>query len=172
MTDFEEVLKRFGFHKLPVVKIVREESRVKAEELKIMEEINSLKWLAHSLKKEFEEVSEEAQRWRRFYESYSKFYKELDEIRNYLDSILFEIKAARKEEITNVNTLLRRIGEKRIAFTNILEMLSEIESAPFRAKVDALSELKEVFKEEVFERGEERGVGGTEERKEESGKAG
>ena len=152
MSDVDEVLERFGIKTdTRLVSIIVPEEHVKAEEQRILEDIRDLRWLVHDLKEEFERISSEAKRWKSYYESYSKYFRELSELRNYLDSILFEVRSARKEKVVTSNALIREVGEKRIAFSNLVTMLSRVESTPLGSKIKALEELKKVFKKELTE---------------------
>ncbi len=145
MKDLEKVLKKFGMKELPEVAIFKTIEEVGAEEEKIRDEIAELRWLIHSLKEDVEESKIEVDRWKKYYTAYAHYFKTLNELKNYLDAVLFEIRSARKEKITLTNALIREVGEKRVAFSNLISMLTRIESAPLGSRIKALEELKKVF---------------------------
>ena len=174
MKDMEKVLKKFGFKEIPEVTIFKSIEEIGAEEEKIKEEIMELRWLIHSLQEDVEESKIEVERWKKYHTAYAHYFRTLNELKNYLDAVLFEIRSARKEKITLANALIREVGEKRVAFSNLISMLTRIESAPLGSRIKALEELKRVF--ETTLKGEIKGEKGGKEvsapTKEESGKAG
>jgi len=154
MKDLEKVIKKFGLKELPEVVIFKTREEIGAEEEKIRDEIAELRWLIHSLREDVEESRIEVERWKKYYTAYASYFKTLNELKNYLDAVLFEIRSARKEKITLANALIREVGEKRVAFSNLISMLTKVESAPLGSRIKALEELKRIFevtlkKEEV-----------------------
>jgi len=155
MNDLKKVIDKFQLEEVSEVEIFKREEEVRAEERKIVEEINDLKWLLQSLKEQVEEKQEESMRWRRYYEGYASYYKTLSDFKNYLDAVLFEVRASRKEKVASANALIREVGAKRVAFSNLVNMISRAESMPLGSRIKALEELKRIF-EERLEKKEEK----------------